>query len=160
MGMIATLSMRDFNALVHLNMIPDCPITTENIKHADTLFDPDLATIRGKTVWRKPTRVVTDYVDIPRALININQQVTLAVDVMFVNLVLFLVSVSRTINLITIEHAPKRTATKLGNLIQQILQVYARAGFTVRTVLMDIEFEKLKDYVPMLFQRLVSMLAK
>ena len=64
--MIATPSTRDFNALVCLNMIPDCLITTENIKHADTLFGPDLATIRGKTVWRKPTRVVTDYVDIPR----------------------------------------------------------------------------------------------
>jgi hypothetical protein len=73
MGMIATPSTRDFNALVRLNMIPDCPITNENIKHADTLFGPDLATIRGKTVRRKPTRVVTDYVDIPRTLVNINK---------------------------------------------------------------------------------------
>ncbi len=65
MGMMATPSMRDFHALVCLNMIQDCPITTENIKHAHTLFGPDLATIRGKTVQRKPTRVVTDYVDKP-----------------------------------------------------------------------------------------------
>jgi hypothetical protein len=151
MGMVATPSMRDFNALVHLNMIPDCPITTENIKHADTLFGPDLATIRGKTVQRKLTHVVTDYVDILRALVDVNKQVvTLAADVMFVNLVPFLVSVSGMINLVTIEHAPKRTATKLGDLIQRIIRVYARAGFTVQTVLMDNEFEKLKDHVPML----------
>ncbi len=150
MGMIATPSTRDFNALVRLNMITDCPITTENIKHADTLFGPDLATVRGKTVRRKPTRVVTDYVDIPRTLIDINKQVTLAVDVMFVNSVPFLVSVSRTINLIMIEHAPKSTASKLGKLIQRIVRVYARSGFTVQTVLMDSEFEKLKDHVPML----------
>jgi hypothetical protein len=52
---------------------------------------------------------------------------------MFVNSVPFLVSVSRTINLITIEHAPKRTATKLCDLIQRIVPVYARAGFTVQT---------------------------
>ena len=93
MGMIATPSTRDFNALVRLNMIPDCPITTDNIKHADTLFGLDLATSRGKTVRHKPTCVVTDYVDIPRALVDINKQVTLAVDVMFVNSVSFLVSV-------------------------------------------------------------------
>jgi hypothetical protein len=73
MGMIATPSTRDFNALVRLNMIPDCPITNENINHADTLFGLDLATIRGKTVRRKPTRVVTDYVDIPRTLVEINK---------------------------------------------------------------------------------------
>jgi len=53
MGMIATPSTRDFNALVRLNMRPGCPIRPENIKHADTLFGPDLATIRGKTVRRK-----------------------------------------------------------------------------------------------------------
>ena len=152
MGMIATPSTHDFNALVRLHMIPDCPITTENIKHADTLFGPDLATtIRGKTVQRKLTRVVTDYVDILRALVDINKQVvTLAADVMFVNLVLFLVSVSGMINLVTIEHAPKRTATKLGDLIQRIIRVYARAGFTVQTVLIDNKFEKLNDHVPML----------
>ena len=150
MGMIATPSTRDFNALVRLNMIPDCPITPENIKHADSLFGPDLATVRGKTVRRKPTRVVTDYVDIPRTLIDINKKVTLAVDVMFVNSVPFLVSVSRTINLITIEHAPKCSATKLGELIHRIARVYARAGFSIQTVLMDNEFEKLKDLVPML----------
>ena len=78
------------------------------------------------------------------------KKVTLVVDVMFVNSVPFLVLVSRTINLMTIEHAPKRTATKLGDLIQRIVWVYARAGFTVQTVLMDNEFEKLKDHVPML----------
>ena len=88
--------------------------------------------------------------DIPRTLADVNKQVTLAVDVMFVNSVPFLVSVSRTINLITIEHAPKRTATKHGDLIQRIVWVYARAGCTVQTVLMDNKFEKLKDHVPML----------
>jgi hypothetical protein len=90
-----------------------------------TLYGLDLATIRGKTVWCKPTRVITDYVEIPRALIGVNQRVTLAADIMFVNLVPFLVSVLHNINLITIEHAPHCTATKLGSLIQLILHVYA-----------------------------------
>ena len=93
---------------------------------------------------------MTDYVDIPRALIDINKQVRLAVDVIFVKSVPFLVSVLRTINLMTIEHAPKRTATKLGDLIRQIIWVYARVGFTVQTALLDNEFERLKDHVPML----------
>ncbi len=67
---------------------------------------------------------------------------------MFVNKVPFLVSSSRNINLITIKHVPQRTASKLGYLLQRIIRVYARAGFTVRTILMDNEFEKVKDHVP------------
>ena len=66
---------------------------------------------------------------------------------MFVNSVHFLVSVSRNINIIIIEHAPRQTATKLGSLIHQILCVYACAGFTVQAVLMDNELEKLHDHV-------------
>jgi hypothetical protein len=123
MGMIATSSMHNFQALVHLNLLKDCPVTNEDIKNAHTLYGPYLATIRGETVWCKPTRVITDYDDIPRALVDMNQRVTLAVNVMFVNLFPFLVSVLHNINLITIEHAPHRMATKLGSLIHHILCV-------------------------------------
>ena len=92
-----------------------------------------------------------DYVNIPRLLVNVNQQVTLAANVMFVNSVPFLVSVSRNINLITIEHAPSpRTASSLGSLLQRIIRVDARASFTVQSILMDIEFKKVRDHVPML----------
>ena len=55
----------------------------------------------------------------------------------------FLVSVSGNINLVIIEHAPSpQTATPLGSLLQHIVCVYTIAGFTVQTILMDIEFEK------------------
>ena len=98
-----------------------------------TIFGPDLASIRGKTVRRKPTHVLTNYVNIPRDLIQLNQHVTLSADIMFVNGVPFLVSALRSINLITIENAPRHTASQLGHLLLQILWVYARAGFCVQT---------------------------
>jgi len=66
---------------------------------------------------------------------------------MFVNSVPFFVSAPHNINLITIEHAPKRTTSKLGHLLQRIVNVYARAGFHLRTILMDNEFEKVCDHV-------------
>ena len=67
---------------------------------------------------------------------------------MFVNGIAFLVSASRTINLITIEHAPKRTASNLGIILNCILRVYNKAGFTVQILLMDNEFEKVRDHIP------------
>ncbi len=101
-------------------MIKDCPITITDVKNAHKIYGPDLSAIRGKTVRRKPTCVITDYVDIPKEIIDVNQRVKLAADIMFVNSVPFLVSVSRNINLITIEHAPQRTASKLGILLHHI----------------------------------------
>ena len=50
MGMVVTPSPRNFEGMVRLNMLKDCPITNDNIKNANTIFGTDLATIRGKTV--------------------------------------------------------------------------------------------------------------
>jgi hypothetical protein len=147
MGMIRSLSECNFQGLVHLNLLKDYPITNADIIHAHKIFGPDLANIRGKTVHHKPEQVTTDYIDIPRAILDVHSRVTLVANVMFINGVPFLISASRNINLRTIEHVPHCTAAKLGHLLQHIINVYTRAGFMVQTILMDDEFEKVKDQV-------------
>ena len=149
MGMVATPSPRDFQAMVRHNFLKDCPVTNDDLKIADSIYGPrTLAEIRGKTARTKPTRVVTNLVDIPRSFFTLHNKVTLVADVMFVNGIAFLVSASRNINLITIEHAPKRTASNLGIILNRILRVYNKAGFTVQILLMDNEFDKVRDHVP------------
>ena len=49
--------------------------------------------------------------------------------------------------LTTIEHALDRKAPKLGYLIHRIMNTYARAGFSVHTILMDNELKKIKNHV-------------
>jgi hypothetical protein len=60
MGMVTSPSERNFQAMVCLNMLKDCPVTNNNIHNANNIYGPDLASIRGKTVWQKPEKVVTD----------------------------------------------------------------------------------------------------
>jgi hypothetical protein len=45
---------------------------------------------------------------------------------------------------------PVRMAASLSKHLNQVIQVYQRAGFMVRTVLMDGEFKKIKDLMPWL----------
>jgi hypothetical protein len=68
MGMVACSSECDFQAMVRLNMLKDCPVTNNNICNTRDISGPDLASIRDKMVWQKPERVVTDYVEIPKQL--------------------------------------------------------------------------------------------
>jgi len=91
-----------------------------------------------------------DYVQIPRAILEQHQRVTLAVDVMFVNGVPFLVSVARGLNLVTAEFTPSRTAKQLAAGITRMIDLCARGGFQGGTVLIDNEFEKLQSLVPIL----------
>jgi hypothetical protein len=50
-------------------------------------------------------------------------------------------------HLTTIEHFPQHTASKLGSLLHCIINVYTCASFTVQTILVDNEFEKVKDHI-------------
>ncbi len=96
----------NFLEMVHCGMISNCPVTANGVTNAHQIFSPDLARVRGRTVRRPPKSVTTDYVQIPRAILERHQLVTLAVDVMFVNGVPFLVSVARGLNLVTAEFTP------------------------------------------------------
>ncbi len=130
------------------NLIPNCPITRANISNACKFLGPDLASIHGKTVQRMPAPVVADYVAIPWQLVDANKAVTLAADVFFMDGIAFLITVSRRIKFVTTEHLPVRTATSLSKNLQQVLLVYRRDGFRVRSILMDEEFEKVKGLMP------------
>ncbi len=118
--------------------------------NARTIFGPDLASIQGKTVLRMPAPVVADYVAVPCGLVDANKVTTLAADVFFVDGTAFLLMISRRIKFVMMEHVPVRTALSLSKQLKRVLEVYGRAGFRVRTILMDGEFEKNKPLMPTL----------
>ena len=70
MGMIGAPTEHQFQSLVCLNLLKDCPITNADIINAHKIFGPDLANLRGKMVRRKPRHVNTELVDIPQALVD------------------------------------------------------------------------------------------
>ncbi len=74
-------------------------------------------------------------------IVQANAAVTLAAVVFFVDGMAFLMMVSRKIKFVMAEHVPVWTAKCLCKHLERVLLVYERAGFRVRTVLMDGEFE-------------------
>ena len=93
-AMLGHPTNRNFLGMVHGGMISNCTVTVNAEKNAHQIFGPDLAGIRGRMVRMPPESVTTNNMQIPRVILERHQLVTLAVDVMFVNEVLFLVSVA------------------------------------------------------------------
>ena len=56
----------------------------------------------------------------------------------------FLLTVARRMKFVTAKHLPVWTALSLSKHMKHVMEVYGRAGFRVRSILMDGEFEKLK----------------
>jgi len=92
--------------------------------------------------------VVENYVAIPKDFVLANKHLTLAANVFFVDGLPFLLTLLRRVKFVTSEHCPVRTAVALATHMKKVLRVYYRAGFTVRYVLMDGEFEKVKAELP------------
>ena len=46
--------------------VQNCPIRIEDIKIAQNIFGPDMATLKGKSTRRKPKAVLEDWIELPR----------------------------------------------------------------------------------------------
>jgi hypothetical protein len=121
LALVGYPSQKDFKHMVSSNMITNCPVTSTDVDNANTLFGPDLATLKGKTFRITPPPVVTDYVQILSEIMSLNRNATLAIDIMFVNGLPFLVSISRKIKFTTVEYLIGRKQHHLVNSIKKKL---------------------------------------
>ena len=93
--------------------IPSCPVMVQDIKNAEIIFGPDLGSLKGKTVWPQPECVPTTHFNVPHAIMQQYKMVTLSIDVMKVNSIPFLMTISR--------HIKFGTASKLDTMKGSLL---------------------------------------
>ncbi len=84
-GMLGNPTDREFIGMVCSNMITNCNVTESAVKNAHTIFGPNLAGVRGRTVRVAPKSVRVKHVQIPQTILDRHRIVTLTVDCMFVN---------------------------------------------------------------------------
>ncbi len=134
-----------FLEMVRSNTIKNCPIKPAHIANALAIFGPSTAGAHGKTVRRKPEQVEAEPGRIPDNCNCLHKFVILTADVMFVNGIAILITLSRKLRLATIEQLPTRMATQLSNSLTKIVRLYARTGFIICVIMMDQEFDKVED---------------
>jgi hypothetical protein len=141
---IGRLSTRNFVHIVNQNLLPNCPITVADIMAAEEIYGPDIGSLKGKTVRRGADEVRPLVTTVPCSILTRYRDVTLAIDVMTVNSIPFVVSMSRYLKFGTAEMVASHKAKDLLLAVHQIKSVYAKRGFKVVTALMDGEFECLR----------------
>jgi hypothetical protein len=142
---IGRLSMKDFINIVTKNQLVNCPVTKADIVAAEQIYGPDVGSLKGKTVRRPPPTVKQMLEPLPVELMQRFKMVTLCIDVMYVNNIAMLVSISRNIRFATVEALADKSGKNLMTAIKSIVRLYRLAGFQVRRVLMDGEFTKIRD---------------
>jgi hypothetical protein len=110
---LGTPSVNDFKAVLRMNAIKNIPITLEDVKLAEQVCGPDIGALKGKTTRKKPIPVVSDHIEIPTELINNHQDISLCMDGMMINALVFLTTILRNTMYRTTEWVPRKTSDKL-----------------------------------------------
>ena len=124
-----------------MNAIQENPVTKSNIKLMEHLYGPDIPTVKGETTRQCPHKLVSNVVSIPHELHDTQHDVCLYIDIMYINGMLFLTTISKNIKYRAAIWVANCMAPTIANLVESVLKLYCRAGFQVKEVRADHEFK-------------------
>ena len=124
-----------------MNVIQDNPVTKSDLKLIECLFGPDISNIKGKTTRQCPHQLVSDVVSIPHKLHDAQCNVYLYIDIMYINGMAFLTTMSKNIKYPTAMWVADCTAPTIASLVESILKLCQWASFQVTEVCVDCKFK-------------------
>jgi hypothetical protein len=62
---IGAPTLENFKTLLRINAIRNCPVTPADVQLAESIFGPDMGTLKGKATRTRPVPVREDTIDIP-----------------------------------------------------------------------------------------------
>ena len=119
---------RDIKEIV-VKHLQDCPVTGVNIDVARTLLGPNLGSLKGKTVRCPNPHVPMGIAGVPISILKHHQQVTIAIDIMFINAIPLFITISRNLHFGTVEGLPNRKEATIKNKLRAAIHLYEQRGF-------------------------------
>ena len=121
-------SPRESQKLISKNMILNCPMTAEDVIRADKIYGWDIHSLKGKTPRTQPTQLVTDDVEISPSVLEKNKHATLSIEIMYVNRIPFVTTISRNIKSTTVKAIQNITKSQLVQWIKNMFPIYTQRG--------------------------------
>jgi hypothetical protein len=134
-------SDEDLKNILKMNFIKDCPVIEEDVGMAEKIFGKDIAVLKGKTSQKTPGVVIQDIVTIPPELKLAQKEVTLCIDMFYVNKMPFFHTILEKINCQMTQWVPQQEVEQYQKALEVFLKIYVQAGFHVAYICADRKFE-------------------
>jgi len=93
-NIIGRPSTQDLIKYVENNLIPNCPVTRQDILQGEDIFGPNIGSIKGETTQTTQKHVQVNLQDIPQEIKAKHGKITLAIDMMFIKKITFVMMTS------------------------------------------------------------------
>ena len=123
------------------NQIQNCPVTDTDCDIAIQIYGKDIASLKGKSTRSKPTPAVHDVVSIPKRLLYIHKNVHLFMDIMYVNGLPFLMTISKHLYYRTATYLTDEKANTLYKAMDGVFNKYNNAGYKIKHISADNQFQ-------------------
>ena len=124
-----------------MNGIQNCPVRPVDVDIAENIFGPDIATLKGKSVRKKPNPVLEDWIQLPEEIHNKHRRIELCMDIMYINGVVLMTAVDRSIRYRSIVEVTENDADAYLSALDCVIQKYTKADYFVAVVYCDQEFK-------------------
>ena len=127
----------DFLQLSDDGLLHNSDVTRDDIVNVEHIWGLELGSIKGKTTSRKSKYIRTDFINLPKEIMLKYIDVTLCVDVMYVNRIPILISLSKWIKFITCTALDNRKQDTLVKTLLEIYFLYKKRGFNLVSLFAD-----------------------
>ena len=133
-------SHRDLKKMIQSKSIANCPVTVADVDRFYRIYGGAEGVIKGKTVRKTPKEVNVDenVAEIPEELSRELEKVTMSMDILFVEKIPFLTTVSGKLLFTTARALKNREHSVVFEAIMEVLHI-------VDLILSDNEFRQLKE---------------
>ena len=137
---------QDFIKYVRDNLIPNCPITAQDVRNrnAEFIWGPDLGSLKGKTVRKHSPAIRAESYTIPLSIMQQYGHITLSTDIMKVNGIPFFMTISKHLKFGSAGKLDSMEHSMILKHFRLVMGVYAIQGFKVTIIMADNQFESMR----------------
>merc|ERR1712197_122863 len=119
------------------------PVTTHDVNLAEGIFGKNVPTIKGKSMNKKGDVIRNERIELPEELDLPDKNLELAIDILYVDRALFLVTIDRRIKWRAAVPIKDRSAEEILQALDIVLNHYNTEGYLITMLHCDGEFRNI-----------------
>lgn len=141
---IGHVSAKDLLRIAKNNLLLNCPVTARDVRLMQAILGPSIPGLKGKTTRQRKPEVQATLTPVPRHIKRFYKEVTLCMDIMKVNGIPFVTTISKHIHYGTATPVAKMEMNEVADVIYNLNKFYRKREFKINTIMADGQFKSLE----------------